>query len=195
MRTNIVTIGVYMDRCMYIYKIIRFQNDYDKQGDNHWKGNKSQTSILSHVVSLDHIFSRSIASRSCFCTRLTQNALSSALWSLSNSPVAALGPKWTRNSLHRPISFIELYAFFIGRKSRSISMNLPVISGTIEENCEQDTFAVPSFLTAARQLKASIISDRSLAMPESDDSPFWCLTQKDKHDHPQYFQDHIDMLS
>lgn len=49
-------------------------------------------------------------------------------------------------------------------------MNLPVMSGNIDENCEQDTFADPSFLTAARQLKASIRSDRSLAVAESDDS-------------------------
>ena len=65
------------------------------------------TSILSDVVSFDHIRSLSIARCNCFCIRSTQKTTSSVPRAFFTLHAAALGPKWTRNSLCRPISLIE----------------------------------------------------------------------------------------
>lgn len=130
------------------------------------------TSMLSDVVSLDQILSLSIARCSCFCTRFTQKTTSSASQSLRTLHVAARVPKWERNSLCKPTFFIELYARWMGKKSTSMSINRPVTSGIIEENCEQETFAGPSFVIAAMQVRANIRRDISLVFPERDCNPF-----------------------
>ena len=128
------------------------------------------TSILSDVVNLDHILSLSIACCSCFCTRPTQKITSSAPQSFFTLQAAAREPKWRRNSRRRPMLFMDSKASEIGTYSISVSINLPDISGIIEKNCGQETFAGPSFVIAARQASASMRSD-TLVLPESIDNP------------------------
>lgn len=53
-----------------------------------------------------------------------------------------------------------------------MSINLPVISGVMEKNCGQETFAGPSFVIAAMQVSASMRTDTSLAFPDPNDVPF-----------------------
>ena len=57
-------------------------------------------------------------------------------------------------------------------KSTSMSINLPVISGTVVKNCGQETFAGPSFVIAELQVRASMSTDTSVDLIELVDSPF-----------------------
>lgn len=65
-------------------------------------------------------------------------------------------------------------------KLTSMSINLPVISGIMKKNCEHDTFVGPSFVIAAMQLSASMMSVISFALPGPKEIPLPDLGNKDQ---------------